>query len=55
MCIADAHYGADWTIAGLQGEVLNRYNPEVFEERMADLLLEVTGIIETHGIRRVHL
>lgn len=36
LCIADCHYGAEWTVRGLRGEVLNHYTPDVFCERMED-------------------
>jgi predicted phosphodiesterase len=36
--IADAHYGKQVTILGLDDEVLNEYNVEVFERRMWELL-----------------
>lgn len=42
--MGDFHYGADFTVYGLYGEVLNRYNSKVFEERMAKLLEEISSI-----------
>lgn len=53
VCIADCHYGAEWTIRGLQGEALNTYSPEIFEARMATLLGEIKAILEKEGIGHV--
>lgn len=40
LCLADMHFGADFTIKGLKGEILNSYSPEIFYERMGVLLGE---------------
>lgn len=50
LCIADCHYGAEWRITGLNGEIVNEYNPDVFEERMRRLLAQVSQIVEREGI-----
>ena len=55
LCIADCHFGAEWIVRGLRGEILNRYNPEVFAERMDDLLLQVRDIIDHESISDVQL
>jgi hypothetical protein len=38
LCFADTHYGTEFSIKGLFGEVLNEYSPEIFEKRMGELL-----------------
>ena len=55
LCIADCHFGAEWIVRGLRGEILNRYNPEVFGERMDDLLAQVREIIVKENISDVQL
>ena len=50
LCIADAHYGTEFKILGLHGEVLNAYSPEIFEDRMQDLFNQVVNIIEKENI-----
>ena len=40
LCFGDEHYGAEFTVRGLRGEILNHYSPDVFEQRMTDLLEE---------------
>lgn len=47
LCFADTHYGSEFTIKGLFGEIINEYNPEVFEARMNKLLAQtIEAIIE---------
>ena len=55
LCVADCQYGAEWIVRGLRGEILNRYNPEVFGERMDDLLAQVREIIVKENISDVQL
>ena len=55
LCVADCRYGAEWIVRGLRGEILNRYNPEVFGERMDDLLAQVREIIVKENISDVQL
>ena len=55
VCIADCHYGAEWTIKGLRDETINAYNPEIFEERMSNLLGQVRMILEKEEIEHVTL
>lgn len=38
LCFGDTHYGTEFCIKGLHGEIVNEYSPEVFEERMEELL-----------------
>ena len=55
LCVADCHYGAEWTIRGLREEVLNAYSPEIFEARMADLLGQVRAILDREQLNHVTL
>ena len=50
LCFGDTHYGAEFELKGLSGEILNTYSPEVFEERMWCLLSEVVDICEKEDI-----
>lgn len=45
LCFADTHYGSEFTIKGLFGEIINEYNPEVFEDRMNKLLAQTIGAV----------
>lgn len=53
--IADMHYGRDVVIKGLKGEVINEYNPKIFEDRMLDLQLEVIKILKEEKINKLHI
>lgn len=37
LCYGDDHYGVEFEIRGLHGEILNKYSPEIFERRMDEL------------------
>ncbi len=37
LCYGDDHYGVEFEIKGLHGETLNKYSPEIFEQRMNEL------------------
>ena len=49
LLIADAHYGVDLKIAGLFGETINEYSPEIFEDRMWNLLEQTIDICQREG------
>ena len=53
--LGDIHYGADIHVEGLNGETLNEFNHEVFEERMEKLLDEVVDVIKKENINHVHV
>lgn len=46
----DEHYAAEFEIKGLHGETINKYNPEIFENRMWDLFHQVVDIVQREGI-----
>lgn len=50
LAFGDEHYGAEFTIYGLHGEVINSYSPEIFEQRMWDLFYKVIDIIQKEKI-----
>lgn len=55
LSIGDIHYGADIECIGLYGEVINRFNADIFEERMEKLLDETVDIIEKEDINEVNV
>lgn len=55
LALGDFHYGAEIEVKGLRGEIINRYNHEVFEERMEKLLSQVAYIIAREKIRVIHV
>lgn len=50
VCFGDEHFGAEVCIRGLHGEVINEYNPEIFYDRMGDLLGQIVSICEKEGL-----
>lgn len=55
LIIADTHYGVDLKIAGLFGETLNEYSPEIFEIRMWNLLTQVVDICKKEGFTSLNI
>lgn len=55
LIFADPHYGKEFKINGLYGEVLNEYSIEIFEKRMWKLLDKAVRIIKKEGFNRISL
>lgn len=55
LLFGDEHYGAEFEIRGLMGEIINAYSPEIFEDRMWRLLDAVRGIVDEKRIRLLHV
>ena len=55
LMFGDEHYGSEFTIYGLDGEIINAYSPEVFEQRMWKLLDKTIEIIEKNNIKKIHV
>ena len=55
LAFGDEHYGTEFTIYGLYGEVLNAYSPEIFEKRMWDLFYKVIDIVKKENIELLHI
>ena len=50
LIFGDEHYGVEYELKGLFGEILNSYSPEIFEERMWDLFNQTIEIIQKENI-----
>lgn len=50
LCISDSHYGIEFSIKDLFGNIINEYSPEIFEKRMWDLFNQVVYIIKKENI-----
>jgi len=48
LALGDTHYGAEFDLLGLYGEIINSYSPEIFEERMWRLRDEVLNTMFTN-------
>ena len=53
LLIADTHYGTEFCVRGLYGELLNEYSPEIFEKRMWDLLARTVAIVKKEGLSEI--
>lgn len=54
-CFGDCHYGIEFELKDLFGNIINSYSPEIFEKRMCDLLGQIVKIIETHNITELNI
>lgn len=55
VAIADIHYGKEIKIFGLEDEILNEYNVEIFEKRMWDLLNKIVAKLERDNLKHLNL
>lgn len=53
LCMADAHFGKEYSIKGLTGEIINAYSPEIFYERMEKMLAETLDIVEREDFSEI--
>lgn len=55
LCFGDAHFGIDFELTGLMGETLNKYNPDIFYNRMEILLQKTEEIIDKEGLTQINV
>lgn len=55
LCLADCHYGVEFEIKGLFGEILNSYSPETFEARMWALMNKIIGIAVKEDLTELNI
>ena len=55
LAFGDEHYGAEFVVRGLNGEVINEYNTSIAESRMESLLKKTIEIIAKEGIDVLHV
>ncbi len=53
LAFGDAHFGAEFEIKGLYGEILSKYNEEEFKRRMWKLLEETKEIINKENLHTI--
>lgn len=46
----DEHFGIEYELKGLFGDIINAYSPEIFEERMWDLFHQTVEIVQKENI-----
>ena len=55
LAMSDFHYGREVYIKGLNGEIINEYNNDIFKKRMNDLLSQTIDICLDRGIEHLHV
>ena len=55
LAFSDAHFGAELSIKGLYGEIINEYSPEIFYERMNGLFSQTVDIIRRENIDELYV
>ena len=53
--LSDAHYGIEFELKDLDGQIINAYSPEIFESRMHNLLIEVINLVVDKKIQHLHI
>lgn len=51
----DEHFGVEYELKGLFGDIINAYSPEIFEERMWDLFNQTVEIVQKENIDTLHV
>ena len=55
LCIADSHFGKEYTIYGLFDEVINQYSPEIFYQRMEQIYNETLEMIDREKLSTLYI
>lgn len=55
LLFGDEHFGAEFVICGLHGDVLNSYNVDIAMERMWDLLDKTIEIVKKEGLEEINV
>lgn len=55
LLFSDTHYGTEFKIHGLNGEIINEYSIDIFEQRMWELLEETIKIINKEGFTHINV
>ncbi len=55
LIFGDEHYGIEFELKGLFGDILNSYSPEIFEERMWGLFNQTVEIVQKENINTLNV
>lgn len=55
LLFGDAHYGKELEIKSLTGTIMNKYSPEIFEQRMWELLQETVRICRERNFNHISI
>ena len=55
LAFGDAHFGNEFVITGLNGEIINEYNPEIFYSRMENLFCKTIDFIKQNDLSELYV
>ena len=55
LAFGDCHYGIEFQIKDLFGNIINEYSPEIFEKRMWDLFNQVVEIVTKENVDTLYI
>ena len=55
LAFTDCHFGVEFCIKDISGNVINEYSPEIFERRMWDMLNKLIPIIAIEDLSEIHV
>jgi len=55
LAMADQHFGKEFVVYGLNGEIINSYSPEIFKNRMWKLRDDIVNICEKENITELNI
>lgn len=53
LTLSDCHFGIEFILQGIDGQIINEYSPEIFEQRMNTLMSYVVDTIKKEGIEKL--
>lgn len=53
LTLSDCHFGIEFILQGIDGKVINEYNPEIFQQRMSTLLSYVVDSVKKNNIEKL--
>lgn len=53
LTLSDCHYGIEFILQGINGEIINEYSPEIFEQRMNTLMSYVVDVVKKEKIEKL--
>lgn len=54
-CFGDCHYGIEFDLKDLTGNTINKYSPEIFEQRMWELYYEIVSTVSKEEINEINI
>lgn len=55
LVFGDEHFGVEFKIPGLRGEIINEYSPEIFQQRMENLLQQIVALTCYEGLQTIYV